>query len=146
MTEKNQPAKPAKAAPADAKSGGKKPVWVEEEAHVILKEWAALTRISMVDVASQLVLENLRADGATEGLIGEVAAAAAPAPAPVAAPVAAAAEEWIGADEAPVPAAPAPVAAPAPAPAPAPMAARPERKREVIPTGDVQYLGGIWLV
>jgi len=145
MTEKNQPAKPAKAAPADAKSGGKKPVWVEEEAHVILKEWAALTRISMVDVASQLVLENLRADGATEGLIGEVAFAAAPAP--VAAPVIVAEEEWIGADEAPVPVAPAPVAAaPAPAPAPAPMSARPERKRDVVPTGDVQYLGGIWLV
>ena len=38
----------------------KKPVWVDEEAHVILKTYSKLTKESMVDVASRLVLENLK--------------------------------------------------------------------------------------
>lgn len=163
MTDKKESAKTAKPG-AEAKSGGKKPVWVEEDAHVILKEWATLTRQSMVDVASQLVLETLGAGPAQPAavveavaaepeVIGEVVAApAAPAaPAPVVAAPAVVEdddEELIGANEAPAPVAAAPVAAApvvqTPPPAPTP---RPEpRRREAPPTGNVQYLGGIWLV
>jgi hypothetical protein len=38
---------------------GKKPVWVDESAHAILKEYASLTKTSMVETASRLVLEKL---------------------------------------------------------------------------------------
>ena len=38
---------------------GKKPVWVDEDAHAILKKFAKLTRNSMVEVASALVLDKL---------------------------------------------------------------------------------------
>lgn len=38
---------------------GKKPVWVDEDAHTILKQFARVTKNSMVDVASRLVLEKL---------------------------------------------------------------------------------------
>lgn len=149
MSDKKESAKAGKGG-AEVKPGGKKPVWVDEDAHVILKEWATLTRQSMVDVASQLVLETLGGAAVASEPVVELSAAkvdavvAAPvvtAPAVAAAPAVAEDEQLIGADEAPsrVVAAPAP-----PAPTPAP---RPEpRRREVPPTGNVQYLGGIWLV
>lgn len=132
--------------------GGKKPVWVDEEAHSVLKEWAGLTRTSMVDAASALVLESLaEAEASDDTLIGaeEVAAPAPAAPAPVAA--------------APAAPAPAAVAAPAPAPAPAPTpvtttvttvtspapAPAPRKKRTQKPPapGTIkQHVGGVWLV
>lgn len=151
MSDKKESAKTGKAG-AEAKSGGKKPVWVDEDAHVILKEWATLTRQSMVDVASQLVLETLGGAAAAPAPVVEQASVAQPvsreAAPVVSTPVVAKApavvedgDQLIGADEAP-----ARVAAPVPAPTPAP-APRPEpRRREAPPSGNVQYLGGIWLV
>jgi hypothetical protein len=153
MSDKKESAKAVKGG-AEVKSGGKKPVWVDEDAHVILKEWATLTRQSMVDVASQLVLETLGAGAAAPAVVVESAvvtpqvveqpsieAAVSPAPALASAPAVPDDDQLIGADEAPVRVVAAPVP---PAPTPAP---RPEpRRREVPPTGNVQYLGGIWLV
>lgn len=129
--------------------GGKKPVWVDEEAHSVLKEWAGLTRTSMVDAASALVMESL-ADGGQSGdvLIGaDEVAAAAPAPAPATpAPAAAAPEKTPAvASPAPPPAAPAPAAAAStPAPAPAP---RKKRTQKTPAPGTIkQHVGGVWLV
>jgi hypothetical protein len=154
MSDKKESAKTGKAG-AEAKSGGKKPVWVDEDAHVILKEWATLTRQSMVDVASQLVLETLGGAAAAPAPAVEPPAATQPVAREVApvvsTPVVAVApavvedgDQLIGADEAPArvaaPVAPAPTPAPAPAPRPEP------RRREAPPSGNVQYLGGIWLV
>jgi hypothetical protein len=152
--------------------GGKKPVWVDEEAHVVLKEWAALIRSSMVDAASALVLESLAGitpvktavlaedddgdddDGEWIGA-AEVAAvnAATTAPPPVPEPVAAV-----------EPAAPSPSAPPSSSTTathdvePAAAAAEPEhptapapprRKSRTAdaPSGGVkQHVGGVWLV
>ena len=153
MSDKKESAKAVKGG-AEVKSGGKKPVWVDEDAHVILKEWATLTRQSMVDVASQLVLETLGGGAAAPAVVVEsavvtpqvveqpsVEAPVSPAPVLASVPAVSDDDQLIGADEAPVRVVAAPVP---PTPAPAP---RPEpRRREVPPTGNVQYLGGIWLV
>jgi hypothetical protein len=37
----------------------KKPVWVDEDAHGILKQYSKLVKSSMVDVASDMVLDKL---------------------------------------------------------------------------------------
>ena len=37
----------------------KKPVWVDQEAHAILKAYSKLSKKAMVDVASELVLTRL---------------------------------------------------------------------------------------
>lgn len=153
MSDKKESAKAVKGG-AEAKSGGKKPVWVDEDAHVILKEWATLTRQSMVDVASQLVLETLGGGAAAPAVVVEsvvvitpvveppaVAVVSSPAPALASAPAVSDDDQLIGADEAPVRV----VAAPVP-PAPAPVPRPEPRRRDVPPTGNVQYLGGIWLV
>lgn len=47
---------------------GKKPVWVDEDAHAILKKYAKLTKTSMVEVASSLVLEKLSQLDPSSGL------------------------------------------------------------------------------
>ena len=127
-----------------AEKSDKKPVWVEEEAHAILKRYGSLVKKPMADVASELVLQHLSelsADGPSSS----------PAPAAEAAVEVAA-----------VPVAVAEVAAaPTPAPAPEPSAeelaaaaaadeadARPARRRQRIDNEDttIQYLGGVWLV
>lgn len=116
----------------------KKPVWVDEEAHVILKEYSKLAKVSMVDIASQLVLDRLRDLSPEAGLSIEKPAAA----------------EMIG-ETAPAPAPVAPAPRPAPKPeiavfTPTPMPPKPPRppreKREIKDDGTVRYLGGIWLV
>lgn len=50
---------------------GKKPVWVDENAHAILKEYAQITKESMVDVASALVLQHLQSLSPEAGLPAE---------------------------------------------------------------------------
>lgn len=52
---------------------GKKPVWVDEDAHAILKKYAKLTKNSMVEVASTLVLEKLSQLDPSSGLTTEAA-------------------------------------------------------------------------
>ena len=54
----------------------KKPVWVDEAAHAILKEYSKLTKESMVDIASRLVLDHLQdldpaSAGGAELMIGD---------------------------------------------------------------------------
>jgi hypothetical protein len=62
----------------------KKPVWVDESAHAILKEYAKLTKEPMVEVASRLVLDHLGDLDPNAGLsaASEPRAAAIPAPEP----------------------------------------------------------------
>ncbi len=57
----------------------KKPVWVDEDAHAILKRYAKMTKSSMVDVASRLVLSRLNDLSPDAGLTEPEE----PAPAPV---------------------------------------------------------------
>lgn len=49
----------------------KKPVWVDKYAHTILKAYARSQGASMVDIASQLVLEQLNELSADAGLVSE---------------------------------------------------------------------------
>jgi hypothetical protein len=124
------------------KPPAKKPVWVDEEAHAILKEYAAMVNKPITDIANDLVLESLH-------LLDEAAPAASePAPTPVSAtptptPVEPPAAEV--ADEAPAPVAAeaeAPAAPPAP---PAPPARRTPSARRDEETA-AHHLGGVWLV
>lgn len=46
----------------------KKPVWVDEDAHAILKHYSKLVKSSMVDVASDMVLSKLDELPADAGL------------------------------------------------------------------------------
>lgn len=146
--------------------GGKKPVWVDEEAHVVLKEWAALTRSSMVDAASALVLESLAgitpvktavlaeeddgdADESTWIGAEEVAAvAAAPEVAPVieATPPSEVSPEPAAASNAPAPPEPPSAAATAEPPSPPPPPRRKPRNTEAPTDGVKQHVGGVWLV
>lgn len=122
-----------------------KPVWLDEEAHLILKQYARVLKSTMTEVTSQLVLDKIPLlDGATP----VAAAPAAAAPAVTAAPVAAAA--------APTPAAAEPAAAaryietdantrlepPRPEPPAPPRRTRAPREK----TDEVRYLGGIWVL
>ena len=105
----------------------KKPVWVDEDAHGLLKAYAKQIKKPMVEVASRLVLDRLEDLEGAESADEPVAAA----PEPVA-------EE----------AAPAPVADPG-ARAARRRAARPAPKRPSRPDPEddsVRYLGGVWLV
>jgi hypothetical protein len=58
----------------------KKPVWVDESAHAILKQYSKLTKESMVDVASRLVIDHLDDLDPASGLGGAEPKAAAAAP------------------------------------------------------------------
>lgn len=123
-------------------ASGRRPVWLEEQAHLLIKQYAKLTKTSMTETTSQLVLNHLATlEGGSAP--AEVAASAAE-------PKAAA----------PAKAAPAPAKATPEKKAPAakPAAKRPATKRrESTPTAGkdrassdnqdgVRYLGGIWLV
>ncbi|TVQ97234.1 MAG: hypothetical protein EA398_14785 [Deltaproteobacteria bacterium] len=57
----------------------KKPVWVDEDAHRILKAWAKILKRPMVEVASELVLSRLDSLDPSAGL-AEPADEAPPAP------------------------------------------------------------------
>lgn len=95
----------------------KKPVWVDESAHAILKQYSKLTKESMVDVASRLVLDHLDDLDPSSGLAG--AEAKAPAPAPEAAK----------------------------RPARAPQAPTPvQRPRVPKADGSNRFLGGVWFI
>ncbi len=104
---------------------GKKPVWVDEEAHIILKQFAKVTKNSMVDVASRLVLDKLSHLEPGAGLTTEVEpgeAAAAPAARPSMAK---------------------------PVTVNAPQTTRKRRPLRTMPDpndADVRYVGGLWLV
>ncbi len=104
----------------------KKPVWVDESAHTILKEYAKLTKLRMVDVASDLVLNHI------ETLLEPANAKPAKA---------ARAEE---------PSEPAPVPQTRVEAEPVRRAARPRPPRKAPRPNpddtDVRYLGGVWLV
>lgn len=104
---------------------GKKPVWVDEEAHLILKQYSKLTKTSMVEVASTLVLEKLSQlepgagleQDAAEGETGSTATARPSVQKPVAVN--------------------------------APQRTQKRRRKPTMPDpadGDIRYVGGIWLV
>jgi len=105
----------------------KKPVWVDEDAHGLLKAYAKQIKKPMVEVASRLVLDRL--DDLDNEEPAEEPAASTPEPA----------EEPVAA---------APVADPG-ARAARRRAARPAPKRPTRPDPEdesVRYLGGVWLV
>ncbi len=104
---------------------GKKPVWVDEDAHAILKIYAKLTKSSMVDVASKLVLRRLPELSPEAGL---------EAPAEPAAPA-------VGAKAEPVHSKPVAVNPRKPAKKRRPAKVQPDPNDT-----NVRYLGGIWLV
>jgi hypothetical protein len=97
----------------------KKPVWVDEDAHAILKAYSAITKESMVEIASRLVVDHL-------------AELEAGFPAEAAAPAAAAAAEPAKAERS------------APRAAARPIPVEPPRSRTE--NDGVRYLGGVWLV
>lgn len=105
----------------------KKPVWVDEVAHGILKDYSAAVRRQMVEVATQLILEHV-SSGST--------VFAGPSPVVTATPTASVATAGAAADVAES-------AAPAPPPE-RKKPARAERKSEE--GGNVRHLGGVWLV
>jgi|SRR5690625_717359 len=115
-------------------ASGRKPAWLDEETHRLIKKYAKLKKTSMTEATSELVLQYVeKLEGGTDAE-GAVAAAQAPVTAaatPAAAPAAA---------EAPKAEERAPVAAKVEKTEPAPK--RPRRKSE----DGVKYLGGIWLV
>lgn len=98
---------------------GKKPVWVDEDAHAILKAYSKLNKRSMLDIASDLVLNRLNTlleePKAEEAPVEEVAAAPAPE-----------VKEEVKVK---------------PEPRKKIKPVRPSRD-----DGDVRYLGGVWLV
>jgi len=95
----------------------KKPVWVDESAHAILKQYSKLTKESMVDVASRLVIDHLDDLDPASGLGGAEPKAAAPA------------------------------AESAKRPARAPQAAVPaQRPRLPKADGNDRFLGGVWFI
>lgn len=100
-------------------AAGRKPVWFAEDAHLLIKEYAKLTKTSMTETASQLVLQHL------EDLEGGSAVAEAPAQ-----------------SEAPKAAAPAPPKAKAAAKPSAPKKKRAPRSSD----DGVEHIGGIWIV
>lgn len=124
----------------------KKPVWVDLDAHQMLKEYADLTKQSMVELASELVLNHL------DELEGDAPVAAAPAAAPeapaaVAAPTPALAAAPVAAAPAPAPIAFEPIVAPEPEPeAPAPPRIEKPRRERREDDGTIKYFGGVWLV
>lgn len=130
-----------------------KPVWVDEDAHRLLKSWAKAQKRPMVEVASELVLQRLGELDPSAGLItapeGEeeaeeteetelIADAAPDAPGNTAPPTVTVAREQGTAD--------------APAAAEATSVDQSDRiEREVRPMHDAndrdrKFLGGIWLV
>jgi hypothetical protein len=95
----------------------KKPVWVDELAHGILKEYCTVAKRQMVEVATGLILDHLAALEAGGSAPSAAAAPAEPAP-----------------------------AAPAAAAAPSRKPSRPDPRPDSEPKGSVRYLGGVWLV
>lgn len=61
-------------------SADKKPVWLDEQAHAILKDFAKLVKKSATDVTSDLVIQHLHM---LDAVPFDGTAPAAPAPAPV---------------------------------------------------------------
>ena len=101
----------------------KKPVWVDEDAHAILKRYAKLTKSSMVEVASRLVLDRLNDLSPDAGLTVPAEPEIAPK---VAEPVS---------------------NKPAPTPRPIQKATRKPRKPRPDPNDkNTRFVGGIWLV
>ena len=95
----------------------KKPVWVDESAHAILKQYSKLTKESMVDVASRLVIDHLDDLDPASGLGGAEPKVAAPA------------------------------AETSKRPARAPQAAIPaQRPRLPKADGNDRFLGGVWFI
>ena len=103
---------------------GKKPVWVDEEAHTILKKYSKIIKTSMVEVASKLVLDKLGQLDPAAGLATSEAAPSAAAPKAVAA-----ASKTVTISR--------PTAAP-----------KRKAKRQLPDPNDanIRYVGGIWLV
>lgn len=120
-------------------SSDRKPVWLDEDAHLILKQFAKLEKTSMTEVTSQLVLDHL---ASLEDASSEVA--------PVAVAPASEVEEVavVEAPAAPEPArfvetAPdAPLEPPRPEPPAPPRRERTQREDD----GTTRYLGGVWLI
>lgn len=100
----------------------KKPVWVDEIAHGILKDYCTVSRQQMVEVATRLILDNIAA--LESGSLPAVTVPTPAEPAPVAEPVAAA----------------------APAPEQRKKPTRAPERRPDNESGTVRYLGGVWLV
>lgn len=131
-------------------ASGRKPVWLEEQAHLLIKQYAKLTKTSMTETTSQLVLQHLLT------LEGGAASAEVEAPA----------KEIQAAEPAKAKAALEPKAESKPAeskkaepakakPEPAKKSAPQKRKPSASSSTDrassdnqdgVRYLGGIWLV
>ncbi|MCB9519854.1 MAG: hypothetical protein H6700_11075 [Myxococcales bacterium] len=113
--------------PTEKAAAGKKPVWVDEDAHAILKQYSKLTKASMVEVASNLVLSRLHDLDPASGLVGASAAE------PASTGAAAAAEP----------------ASNKPAPMLKPIEPLKRTSKRAVPNvndNTIRYVGGIWLV
>lgn len=103
---------------------GKKPVWVDEEAHAILKKYSKLVKCSMVDVASKLVSERLGELDPDAGLGAPSSPAAAASVQPDTARPQATSKPSMSAKK----------------------AARPRPRRHDPNDENVRFVGGIWFV
>lgn len=103
---------------------GKKPVWVDEEAHAILKQYSKLVKSSMVDVASKLVLERLGELDPDAGLDAPAVASSAPSVKPDTARPQATSTPSMSSKK----------------------AARPRPRRHDPNDESVRFVGGIWFV
>lgn len=124
-------------------ASGRRPVWLEEQAHLLIKQYAKLTKTSMTETTSQLVLQHLATlDGASAPAEVDATAAAPKEAAPA------------KAKAAPAKAEPAKATPAAAKPAEKPAA---KKRKQSAPTAGkdrassdnqdgVRYLGGIWLV
>ncbi len=102
---------------------GKKPVWVDEEAHGVLKRYSKLVKSSMVEVASNLVLQNLENLDPEAGLEAAPAAPAAPVQLDTARPTVT-----------------------APSTVEKQKSRKPRRNRPDPHDANTRFVGGIWLV
>lgn len=114
----------------------RKPVWMDEEAHGILKTYSKLVKRSMADVTTELVMQHVDTLPEDAGLDASAPAAAERAPVSESAPAAE-----------PAAAKPAAAAKPKAKPAPAPSSTRKSSSQEKpAEEGGIRYLGGVWLV
>lgn len=123
-------------------SSDRKPVWLEEDAHLILKQYAKLAKTSMTEVTSRLVLDHLTELDNASGAESQAGATAVAAEAPAAVAAPAAPVETEVANRYVETSGDTRLEPPRPEPPAPPRRERGPRKDD----GEVRYLGGVWLL
>lgn len=123
-------------------SSDRKPVWLDEDAHLILKQYAKFVKTSMTEVTSQLVLDHLaKLDGSAEPEAREAGASVVESP-KAAAQAVPQVEETEDPNRYVETTSETRLEPPRPEPPAPPRRQRTPREEN----GEIRYLGGIWLV